>query len=66
MVIVTFYIVLPAKRARAAARRRAEKDQDSAQLQGTGGTDLVNFLKGVRDKTADARIHPAKQNMDRA
>jgi len=62
MVIVTLYIVLPAKRARAAALW-AEKEQDRARLQGTGGTDLVNFLKGVRDRTADAHIHPAKQSM---
>jgi indoleamine 2,3-dioxygenase len=63
MVIVTLYIVLPAKRARVAALQ-VDKEQDRAQLQGTGGTDLVNFLKGVRDRTADAHIHPAKQNME--
>jgi indoleamine 2,3-dioxygenase len=27
-------------------------------LKGTGGTDLVRFLKGVRDKTAEAVIEP--------
>jgi len=58
MIIVTLYILLPAKRARAAAKN-AEKEQDKAPLQGTGGTDLVSFLKGVRDRTTEARIVPS-------
>lgn len=55
LIIVTLYILLPAKRARAAA----QQEQEKAPIQGTGGTDLVNFLKGVRDRTSDARIMPS-------
>jgi indoleamine 2,3-dioxygenase len=64
MIIVTLYIVLPAKRARAAAQK-TETEQDKPPLQGTGGTNLVNFLKGVRDRTSDARIVPPQKNMER-
>jgi len=64
MIIVTLYIVLPAKRARAAAQK-TEAEQYKLPLQGTGGTNLVNFLKGVRDRTSDARIVPPQKNMER-
>jgi indoleamine 2,3-dioxygenase len=52
MIIVTLYVVLPAKRARA-----AEEERQKEPLQGTGGTDLVEFLKSVRDRTTEAQIN---------
>ena len=63
MIIVTLYIVLPAKRARAAAQQMAGEEGQTS-LQGTGGTDMVNFLKSVRDRTANARIDPVQQNVE--
>jgi indoleamine 2,3-dioxygenase len=59
MKIVTLYIVLPAKRARA-----ADQEKKKAPLQGTGGTDLVKFLKGARDRTADAHINSVTTNTE--
>jgi indoleamine 2,3-dioxygenase len=47
MIVVTLYIVGPA--------RRAKRDV-SEGYRGTGGTDVVRFLKGVRDTTARAVI----------
>jgi len=55
MIIVTLYVVLPAKRARAATQE-TEENRENVRLQGTGGTDMVEFLKSVRDRTAEARI----------
>lgn len=59
MIIVALYIIGPAKkmRERAEAQARAEQDIEGGAhtaLKGTGGTDLVRFLKGVRDQTAGA------------
>jgi len=59
MVIVALYIVGPAKRARERERERAAAGEGGEEgegtrrrpLKGTGGTDLVKFLKGVRDQT---------------
>ena len=62
MVIVALYIVGPAKRARERERAREAtvgegveegegEDIRRRPLKGTGGTDLVKFLKGVRDQT---------------
>lgn len=59
--IVAIYIIAPA------ARERTELEQADPEakevgkqvLKGTGGTDLVRFLKGVRDKTAEAVMEPA-------
>ncbi|KAI6006205.1 Indoleamine 2,3-dioxygenase [Pisolithus orientalis] len=47
--IVALYIVGPATRGRAGEAERGS-------LKGTGGTQLVQFLKGVRDKTEDALL----------
>ncbi|KIJ10764.1 indoleamine 2,3-dioxygenase [Paxillus involutus ATCC 200175] len=56
--IVTIYIIGPASRERQA--RREEEESGSVEnrppLKGTGGTHLAQFLKGVRDKTADAMV----------
>ena len=51
--IATLYIVNPARRVQSQSEGDAE-DKDVAIARGTGGTDLVPFLKGVRDKTAAA------------
>ncbi|KAI0035381.1 tryptophan 2,3-dioxygenase [Vararia minispora EC-137] len=48
MRIVALYIMGPARREREAQMAAARP------LKGTGGTDLVSFLKGVRDRTAAA------------
>jgi len=52
--IVAIYIIGPAAREREDARDAGTSEK---VLKGTGGTDLVRFLKGVRDKTAEAVIH---------
>ncbi|KAI5985204.1 Indoleamine 2,3-dioxygenase [Pisolithus marmoratus] len=46
--IVALYIIAPANRERA--------EDTGGFLKGTGGTHLAQFLKGVRDKTADALL----------
>jgi indoleamine 2,3-dioxygenase len=56
--IVALYIIGPASRER---RARMDEEEaglggDRAPLKGTGGTHLVQFLKGVRDKTAEAAV----------
>ncbi|KAE9410171.1 Indoleamine 2,3-dioxygenase [Gymnopus androsaceus JB14] len=63
IVIVTLYIISPARRAAQEKREREreaiqglESRQEEAPLKGTGGTDLAKFLKGVRDGTRDAVI----------
>jgi indoleamine 2,3-dioxygenase len=71
MRIVALYIIQPARRAQAAAvaaasgaaRAQDEKgrwlqEEQGAPLKGTGGTELVRFLKGVRDRTASAVLEP--------
>lgn len=57
--IVAIYIIGPAAQERK-ERGEAERAQNDGKgvLKGTGGTDLVRFLKGVRDKTAEAVIEP--------
>jgi indoleamine 2,3-dioxygenase len=61
--IVAIYIIGPAAQERK-QREEADVQAGDAQkdgksvLKGTGGTDLVRFLKGVRDKTAEAVIEP--------
>ncbi|KAG5220724.1 Indoleamine2,3-dioxygenase [Salix suchowensis] len=63
MIIITMYIVGPSRRAQPIAAAPTEgataasEYSGPAPLKGTGGTDVVNFLKGVRDSTAEALIH---------
>ncbi|KAF7972437.1 hypothetical protein HWV62_18012 [Athelia sp. TMB] len=61
MIVVALYIIGPAKKAREQTEARARAAQetqgaaaDAHALKGTGGTNLVKFLKGVRDRTAGA------------
>jgi indoleamine 2,3-dioxygenase len=56
MRIVAMYIMGPARREREALIAKAEAIAANKPLKGTGGTDLVHFLKGVRDRTASAII----------
>ena len=49
MAVVGMYILGPARKVTA-----AQSEERGEALKGTGGTDLVKFLKGVRDKTARA------------
>ena len=49
MAVVGMYIVRPARKA-----ITAQSEEGNKALKGTGGTDLVHFLKAVRDKTARA------------
>jgi len=53
--IVALYIIGPASRERKEAEEAGLEGQ-RPPLKGTGGTDLVQFLRGVRDKTADAVV----------
>ena len=59
MMTVTLYIISPAARARKAqaelvAKENDQKEKERKPLKGTGGTNLVQFLKGVRDQTKNA------------
>ncbi|KAH0832856.1 Indoleamine 2,3-dioxygenase [Lanmaoa asiatica] len=55
--IVALYIIGPASRERRAAKGvEVELEEKRPPLTGTGGTHLVQFLRGVRDKTAEAVI----------
>ncbi|KAG0706715.1 Indoleamine 2,3-dioxygenase [Suillus ampliporus] len=61
--IVAIYIIGPAARERMELEQADPQARDAPKggrgvLKGTGGTDLVRFLKGVRDKTAEAVIEP--------
>ncbi|KAG5645091.1 hypothetical protein DXG03_006905 [Asterophora parasitica] len=67
MIIVALYIIGPSRRpapafaasAVSAERLDIQKDYHVDTLKGTGGTELVNFLKDVRDRTAGAVLPPA-------
>jgi indoleamine 2,3-dioxygenase len=54
MAIVTLYIIGPAARARRAQDEKERKGREP--LKGTGGTNLVQFLKGVRNQTKNALL----------
>jgi indoleamine 2,3-dioxygenase len=60
MIIATLYIVSPARRAEKERAARAamfgQAFKNTPVLKGTGGTDLVRFLKSVRTNTAAAMI----------
>ncbi|KAG6334744.1 hypothetical protein ID866_4345 [Astraeus odoratus] len=49
--IATIYVVGPASR-----QRGARGEEDEGPVKGTGGTPLIQFLKGARDNTADAMV----------
>ncbi|TFK49792.1 Indoleamine 2,3-dioxygenase [Heliocybe sulcata] len=67
MRIVAVYIIGPSRKVangiqekQEGKKRFTEADTDEREvLKGTGGTDLVKFLKGVRDRTASAVIPQA-------
>ncbi|KXN87279.1 Indoleamine 2,3-dioxygenase 1 [Leucoagaricus sp. SymC.cos] len=52
MIVVALYIIGPARR----AGKGSATEDETEDLKGTGGTDLVKFLKGVRDQTADTYL----------
>ncbi|KAH6904458.1 tryptophan 2,3-dioxygenase [Coprinopsis sp. MPI-PUGE-AT-0042] len=55
IMIVALYIIGPARRtAPNAAAQDTQLEQTEGPLKGTGGTDLVRFLKDVRDQTKSA------------
>ncbi|EIN12338.1 tryptophan 2,3-dioxygenase [Punctularia strigosozonata HHB-11173 SS5] len=62
MRVVAMYIVGPSARERQQKKEMAAREQEKAEgeeedkIKGTGGTELVRFLKGVRDRTASAVI----------
>jgi len=57
MIIVALYIVGPARRVQKEAREAREaKAVERSRLRGTGGTDMVRFLKTVRDETKSALL----------
>lgn len=57
MIIATLYILGPARRAaRAIQERRDSQYQQEGALKGTGGTNLVKFLKDTRTRTTEALI----------
>ncbi|KAG8213495.1 Indoleamine 2,3-dioxygenase [Butyriboletus roseoflavus] len=56
--IVTLYIIVPASQEKRAAKEAEEAGlaEERPPLRGTGGTHLVQFLRGVRDRTAEAVV----------
>lgn len=54
--IVALYIIGPASRERKAEAKDAGLEDVRPPLKGTGGTPLAQFLRGVRDKTAEAMV----------
>lgn len=64
MIIVTLYILGPARRAKDAAPKNDSIQDDGAAskdaLKGTGGTDLVKFLKDTRTRTIETLIIDSK------
>ncbi|KAG7092997.1 hypothetical protein E1B28_009296 [Marasmius oreades] len=58
MIIVTLYIIGPSKRANTLEREKKREEREKQELKGTGGTDLVKFLKGVRTQTAETVLEP--------
>ncbi|KZT67923.1 tryptophan 2,3-dioxygenase [Daedalea quercina L-15889] len=54
--IVALYILVPSKKARDASGKAREE----GAAKGTGGTDAFQFVKGVRDQTADALLKPGQ------
>ncbi|KAJ3542124.1 hypothetical protein NMY22_g3624 [Coprinellus aureogranulatus] len=53
MIIVALYIIGPARRREAGTR---DPSSGKEELKGTGGTNMVQFLKGVRDQTRGALL----------
>jgi indoleamine 2,3-dioxygenase len=56
MIIVALYIVGPARRREAGTPAPEKSGSANAPLKGTGGSDLIQFLKGVRERTHAAII----------
>ncbi len=67
MIITTLFVVLPDRRAARVIEEAAkdplkgqekdlEKKGGEEEVKGTGGSDLVKFLKGVRDQTAETYL----------
>ncbi|KAF8998507.1 Indoleamine 2,3-dioxygenase [Cyathus striatus] len=54
MKVVVLYIVGPARRRPAGESK--EKKEEEGGLKGTGGTELVRFLKGVRERTGEGVV----------
>lgn len=58
--IVTKYIIIPSRRIPSSQggglNLAVVSTNDKSKLKGTGGTDLVPFLKQSRDETRDATI----------
>ncbi|KAL0566103.1 hypothetical protein V5O48_011583, partial [Marasmius crinis-equi] len=64
MIIITLYIIGPARRERERRRLeqeevgKKEREEKEKQLKGTGGTDLVKFLKTTREQTRQTVVEP--------
>ncbi|KAF9260115.1 hypothetical protein L218DRAFT_831381, partial [Marasmius fiardii PR-910] len=57
MIIASLYIIGPARRARISVARSWRDDEgENGSLKGTGGPDLMKFLKGVRDRTSNTLL----------
>ncbi|KAF9264139.1 Indoleamine 2,3-dioxygenase [Marasmius fiardii PR-910] len=60
MIIASLYILGPARRARDRLLSPEQKEEMKSKVtKGTGGTDLVKFLKGARDQTAETVVPTA-------
>lgn len=63
MQIVTCYVILPSARRSASEKPELEKSEEEREhaerlgMKGTGGTNLVRFLKEVRHRTTEALIN---------
>lgn len=56
LIIVTMYIVSPARKAQKELEAGSNRVEEAGPLKGTGGTELMKFLKDVRNGTAAALI----------
>ena len=62
MILVTLYIIGPARRARQSEENESGQGRQEERLKGTGGTDMVKFLKTTRNRTAETVLVPEVTN----
>lgn len=59
LALVTKYLITAASRAKAQRTSHLPRPPQALEERGTGGTAVVSFLKSVRDKTLETRLHPS-------
>nr|XP_020731955.1 indoleamine 2,3-dioxygenase 2 isoform X3 [Odocoileus virginianus texanus] len=59
LALVTKYLITAASKAKAQGTSHLPRPPRAPEASGTGGTAIMSFLKSVRDKTLEARLHPS-------